>query len=161
MRHPWLTTIVPNRSILGPNRLKKHDWELRAVEAPYVDIQAAVSALTAYVHGSARRWIESSVPPAHSMPTSAEWWLVHQPFLELILDEGRYPAAARALKANRQESRQPMIDFEYGLARMLDGIEQRAKIAARVARVSGAMDRASHVNAKVPKGRPRASSKSN
>lgn len=58
--------------------------------------------------------------------TDEQWWYAHVPFLERIMDARRYPTAARVGSAAgeaHQSAYNPEHAFEFGLSRILDGVE--------------------------------------
>ena len=73
---------------------------------------------------------------------AAEEGHAHAPYLEKVLDPGRFPLAARVGTTAGQEYQaagDPARAFEFGLARLLDGIEVlvRDRAGAAPAAVTG------------------------
>ncbi|HEU5108618.1 MAG TPA: TetR/AcrR family transcriptional regulator [Micromonosporaceae bacterium] len=128
-RHPWLLQVATSRPVLGPNAIAKYDNELRAIDGiglTDVEMDSVLTLISGYVHGAARGAAEAAAAEQHTGQTDEQWWYAHAPFLERILDPGRYPTAAR-VGAAAGEHHQAAYDaehaFEFGLARVLDGIE--------------------------------------
>ncbi|MFC7546662.1 TetR/AcrR family transcriptional regulator [Plantactinospora sp. GCM10030261] len=130
LRHPWLLQVAAaSRPPLGPNTIAKYERELRAVDGiglTDLEMDAVVTLVTGYVHGAVRGAVEAAQAAASTGLTDEQWWHAHAPYLEKVLDPRRYPLAARVGSAAGQEYRaagDPARAFEFGLARILDGIE--------------------------------------
>jgi len=55
----------------------------------------------------------------------AEWWEVNAPLLEKVMDGSAYPLAGRVGQAAGEAynaASDPELAFEFGLARVIDGI---------------------------------------
>jgi hypothetical protein len=64
--------------------------------------------------------------------TDEQWWSMNTPLLEGLADPARYPTTVRigeAYKSGRMSAPDHERNFEFGLQRVLDGIE--AFIASR------------------------------
>ena len=135
LRHPWLLQVATGRPVLGPNLIAKYDHELRAVDGiglTDVEMDLIVSLLGDYVHGAVRSQIEAAQIRQRTGMTDEQWWARWAPLLEKVFDPERFPVAARvgaAAGAQYNAPADPARSFEFGLARVLDGIE--AFIAAR------------------------------
>ena len=78
-----------------------------------------------YVHGAVRGAVEAAQATARTGLTDEQWWQAHAPYLEKVMDPARYPTAARVGATAGQEyqaATDPTRAFEFGLARVLDGI---------------------------------------
>ncbi|PTL79877.1 TetR/AcrR family transcriptional regulator [Vitiosangium sp. GDMCC 1.1324] len=128
-RHPWMLQIATSRPVMGPNLIAKYDYELRAVSGiglTEVEMDSVVSLVAGHVEGAARRAVEAAQAEQHTGMTDEQWWAVHAPLLEKVLDASRYPTAARvgaAAGATYGAAHDPQHAFEFGLQRVLDGIE--------------------------------------
>ncbi|PYC64827.1 TetR/AcrR family transcriptional regulator [Micromonospora arborensis] len=137
-RHPWVLRIPVGRPSLGPHATAKYEYELRAVEGlglTEVEMDSVVRLVTDYAEGAARRAVEASVLERESGLTDEQWWRVCGPLLGAFVDGSRYPVATRvgsAAGAAHGGSYSPEHAFEFGLERMLDGIE--VFIASRTTR---------------------------
>lgn len=129
LRHPWLLQVATSRPVLGPNVIARYDHELRAVDGiglSDIDMDLLVSTVGNYVHGAARAAVESAQAAQKTGMTDEQWWATHAPLLEKVFDSERYPLAARvgaAADEEYQAAADPQRIFEFGLARLLDGIE--------------------------------------
>jgi AcrR family transcriptional regulator len=130
LRHPWLLQVATSRPVLGPNEAAKYDYELRAVDGiglSDVDMDLVVSLVTDYVHGAVRGAIEAAQAEQRSGKTDPEWWQTAGPLLEKVFTPERYPTATRvgaAAGAAYNSAHDPARSFEFGLQRVLDGIDR-------------------------------------
>jgi AcrR family transcriptional regulator len=139
-RHPWILQIPSARVSLGPHAMAKYDYELRAVAGiglTEVEMDSVVNLMTAHVEGAARRWFEAWQIERKSGMTDQQWWAVNGPALRELIDETRYPHASRVGAAAGEAyggAYQPEHAFEFGLARVLDGVERLVEQRARHSR---------------------------
>lgn len=128
-RHPWLLQVATSRPPLGPNLIAKYDGELRTIEGiglTDIEMDAVVTLITGYVHGAVRGAVEAAQGATHSGMTDQQWWEAHEPLLARIIDPEAFPVAARVGTAAGEEynaAYNPEHAFEFGLARVLDGIQ--------------------------------------
>jgi AcrR family transcriptional regulator len=128
-RHPWLLQVATSRPPLGPNSIAKYDGELRTIDGiglTDIEMDAVVTLITGYVHGAVRGAVEAAQAVQHTGMTDSEWWQAHEPLLAKIFDPEAYPVAARVGTAAGQEhdaAYNPEHAFEFGLTRILDGID--------------------------------------
>lgn len=129
LRHPWLLQVATSRPVLGPNVTAKYDYELRAIDGiglSDLEMDSVITLVTGFVHGAARGAVESAQAESLTGLTDQQWWAAHAPFLSRISDASRYPTAARVGQAAGEElnaAYSPEHAFEFGLERVLDGIE--------------------------------------
>jgi AcrR family transcriptional regulator len=129
LRHPWLLQVATTRPPLGPNLIAKYEYELRAVDGiglTDLEMDAVITLVTGYVHGAARPAVEAAQATRHTGMTEQQWWHAHAPYLEKVLDPNRFPLAARVGTTAGQEYQatgDPARAFEFGLDRLLDGVE--------------------------------------
>jgi AcrR family transcriptional regulator len=128
---PWLREVVERRTTLGPLSMS---WLNAAVESladsglPPGDVIAAVLLVDGHVRSTAQL--------LSGAPATAEWAQNFGRVLELVMADERYPAISRLVQTGAfapAEDGRP-IPFEFGLQRVLDGLEtyiaQRAKPGA-------------------------------
>ncbi|MEH0938513.1 TetR/AcrR family transcriptional regulator [Micromonospora psammae] len=138
LRHPWLLQVATTRPPLGPHVIARYDYELRAVEGiglTDLEMDAVVTMVDSYVHGAVRGAVEAAQAAQRTGMTEEQWWRAHAPYLEKAMDPRRFPTAARVGSAAGQEyqaASDPARAFEFGLARLLDGVA--ALVAGRAAR---------------------------
>jgi AcrR family transcriptional regulator len=129
LRHPWLLQVMAmSRPPLGPNSIAVYDHQLRAVDGiglTELEMDSVVSMVGVYVQGTARAAVEASASVRDTGQTDDEWWSDYAPLLEKVFDADKYPVAAR-VGAVAGETYQSAYDarhgFEFGLARILDGV---------------------------------------
>ncbi|NJK31536.1 MAG: hypothetical protein HC927_03425 [Deltaproteobacteria bacterium] len=87
-----------------------------------------------YVRGSARIHVGMAREQQRKHKTAHELDQVYARIFEQVATTERYPMIARALAAGMfTPSDPPRDEFEFGLARVLDGIEARVRGLAGVA----------------------------
>jgi AcrR family transcriptional regulator len=129
-RHPWLLQVAAtSRPPLGPNLIAKYDYELRAVDGTGltdVEMDAVVTLVGGFVHGAARGAAEAGQVARRTGVTDEQWWHATAPYLQRVFDARRFPVAARVGAAAGEAHRaayDPRHAFEFGLQRILDGVE--------------------------------------
>jgi AcrR family transcriptional regulator len=128
-RHPWLLEITMVRPVLGPNVIARYDHELAALDGiglTDVEMDAVVSLLAGHVEGAARRALEAAHAERNTGQSDEEWWGARAPLLEKLLDPERFPTAVRVGAAAGEEHNAayaPEHSFEFGLHRILDGVQ--------------------------------------
>lgn len=129
LRHPWMLQVATSRPVLGPNLTAKYDYELHAVDGiglSDVEMDSVLTLITGFVHGTARGAVDSLQAESATGMTDQQWWAAHAPFLGRIADTSRFPLATRVGETSAQEygsAYSPDHAFEFGLQRVLDGIE--------------------------------------
>ncbi len=128
LAHPWLLDAPPWRHVLGPNWLARYERQLEALESadiPDLDRDRILSVLTSFVVGNAREAVSARTAPSRSGMSDAEWWEAVAPELDAVIPDGAYPLANRVGSAAGelyQAPGAPAEVFEFGLARLLDGL---------------------------------------
>ncbi|WP_328994000.1 TetR/AcrR family transcriptional regulator [Kribbella sp. NBC_01245] len=133
LRHRWLIQVATSRPPMGPNVMAKYERELSIVEGiglSDIDMDAAIALMNEYVHGAVRGAIESDQIQKESGLTHEEWWVKLAPVLARVPQLVDYPLANRVGTAVGVEFNAPYdpdYSFEFGLGRVLDGIESLLK----------------------------------
>jgi len=128
-RHPWLLEISTGRPPLGPNLLDKYEYELRAVEGlglTDVEMDSVVALVDGHAASTARTSVHVAQAPQRTGMTEQEWWDKTGPVLARLIDPDAYPLGNRVGTASSIEYQGavgPRHAFDFGLARILDGIE--------------------------------------
>ncbi|MEU6248170.1 TetR/AcrR family transcriptional regulator C-terminal domain-containing protein [Glycomyces sp. NPDC047010] len=132
-RHPWAASVSPGRPPLGPGQCAKYEHELRAFEGLGLDdvgMDDALGYLLGFVRTTARDAASVDAERAASSMSDQEWWARNGPLLAKVLDPERFPTAVRVGEA-AGEAHGGAYDaghaFEFGLARVLDGLERFIK----------------------------------
>jgi AcrR family transcriptional regulator len=125
-RHPWLAPLTAGRPTLGPQALGHYEFALAATTSLTADATSAVGVvdmIMAYVLGAAAREMAEAETQRRTGMTEQEWRARVGPYVQQIVQSGRYPQLARAvLEAEDLDHEQR---FESGLACVLDGIASR------------------------------------
>lgn len=128
-RHPWLLQVATSRPVLGPNVTAKYDYELRAIDGiglTDVEMDSVITLITGFVHGTARGAVEAAQAESQTGMSDEQWWAAHAPFFSRIADPNRFPTAARVGQAAGEAlgaAYSAEHAFEFGLQRVLDGIQ--------------------------------------
>ncbi|MBE1491952.1 winged helix-turn-helix transcriptional regulator [Plantactinospora soyae] len=127
-RHPWVLPIVAGtwRPPLGPNVLANFEWVLRAVDGFGLD-RATMTQLyftvSDYVQGAAL-YVRNEAEDERRTGVSAEqWWAAESATLAGLLRTGRFPLVSGLFDPATGAPTLVAKDFEFGLRRVLDGIE--------------------------------------
>jgi AcrR family transcriptional regulator len=130
-RHPWAVTAY-SRPVLGPNVIDGYEALLAALAdsglAPG-DIVNAAELVGHYVGGAARRAAEEAEVARRTGVSDDQWWSARESFWERYFDVERYPTISAMWDSDAFEARADA--FEFGLQRVLDGIEAYLATAAR------------------------------
>jgi AcrR family transcriptional regulator len=137
-RHPWLLHVSQARPLFGPNSMAAYDAALRTVAGLGLSghEMAAMTALVSfYVQGTARTLTEFRQAPQRTGVTDEQWWGAQLPFMEKAFADGRFPTLAAVHASGAYEPDDDFFSFEFGLQRVLDGVE--TFIQARSAQLPG------------------------
>jgi AcrR family transcriptional regulator len=139
-RHPWMLEVIAFRPPMGPGVIAKYDRELRALEGvglSDVEMDSVLHLVLGYVLSSARQALEATLVEQRTGLTDEEWWSAQAPLLEQVLEPDRFPTASRVGTAASKAYEglwDPDHSFEFGLQRVLDGIEVLVKSRAAESR---------------------------
>ncbi|SDB84598.1 transcriptional regulator, TetR family [Sanguibacter gelidistatuariae] len=129
-RHPWLLQVDSSRPPLGPGVSDRYEWQLAAVEGlglSDLEMDQTLTLLVSVVAGPARAARAAQRTNESSGMSDRGWWEINAPLLEKVMDGGRFPLSGR-VGQNVGElyngASASTLSFEFGLARVLDGIEQ-------------------------------------
>ncbi len=122
-RHPWLLQVNQSRPMLGPSALDGMESILARIKPmglPDPELVSAVIMVDGYVVGAARTQVYQQEAERRTGLTDSEFWEAHLPVLTEIMASGRYPFLANLA----DDAWGPAFDhFEFGLQRILDGLE--------------------------------------
>jgi AcrR family transcriptional regulator len=122
-RHPWLVDASLSRGLMGPNQTAVLDALLRTVGGLGLtggQMMAVVGAVISYVRGQARQLAETARAEQRSGMSDELFWQEFAPLLDPYLDAERFPTLAAVW---RKDDLSWEDEFEFGLERLLDGIE--------------------------------------
>ncbi|MFD5748320.1 TetR/AcrR family transcriptional regulator [Streptomyces sp. NPDC127033] len=122
-RHPWLLSVNQARPVLGPNAVRGLETTLSRLEDMGLSDPERVSVIImveGYVIGTARTQVHAIEAEKKTGITHEEFWKAQEPVLSRAMTSGVYPVMATL----SEESFGPGFDhFEFGLQRLLDGLE--------------------------------------
>jgi AcrR family transcriptional regulator len=120
-RHPWLLEVSLTRGLMGPNQTAVLDALLRILAGTGLtsgQMMSVVGLVTSYVQGRARQHADAARIEQRSGMSDGQFWREFAPLLEPHLDG--FPALAAVWW---DEDLSWEGEFEFGLERLLDGIE--------------------------------------
>jgi AcrR family transcriptional regulator len=132
LAHPWMLGVSNYRAPLGPNGLRKYERELQAIaEAGLddLDMDLLVTSLSSFVRGAARFALEGQAAPQQTGQTDAEWWEANAQLLGRLARPEDFPLASRvgtAVGTAYDNMAHPVVAFEFGLRRFIDGAKALA-----------------------------------
>ncbi|HEX2212450.1 MAG TPA: TetR/AcrR family transcriptional regulator [Mycobacterium sp.] len=136
-QHPWVASLATTRPPLGPGMMAKYDHELGAFDGlglSDLEMDAALTYVLGFVASVARIAIDSRHAGVDSGMTDRMWWERAEPLLAKAFDADRYPLAARVGAAAGQahdSAYSAEHAYEFGLARVLDGLTPVIEAATR------------------------------
>ena len=128
-RHSWVLQVDTSRPPLGPGSTDRYEYQLTLVDGLGIgdlDMNSIVTLVTGFTAGCARSAVEAQQTRSASGQTDLQWWEANVPVLERVMDESRYPLSGRVGQVAGEYFQAPgdaSYEFEFGLARMLDGID--------------------------------------
>jgi AcrR family transcriptional regulator len=134
-RHPWIIRVGTHRPPLGPNVLANVEATLRAIDGLDLspeEMDQVTTLVGDYVRGAVRAALDAREIERETGMTDEQWWAMNTPLLEGLIDPARYPTTVKIGEAYKSGAMPPpdrMRTFEFGLQRVLDGVE--AFIAGR------------------------------
>ncbi|MEU0566306.1 TetR/AcrR family transcriptional regulator [Nonomuraea sp. NPDC005983] len=150
-RHPWLAEVRGTRHVPGPNAVALYEYMLSTVAGTGLrpaEMIAVVGLVGRFIDAEALVLVETSREERHSGVSEEEWWGARDSLYERL---DRYPTLSYLWEAGGYD--QPEDSFEFGLRRVLDGIEvlikERDEKRDETCRVCGT------VLEGAPSGRPR------
>jgi AcrR family transcriptional regulator len=124
-RHPWVLQVATIHPPMGPNEVAWGDAALRSLSGTGLtdrEIVAVINVMDGYVRGVARRSVDAAQVEQRTGLTDEQWYASRAPLLETLIDPARYPTMRRFHDTGVFHD--PIDDFEFGLHRLLDGIQQ-------------------------------------
>jgi AcrR family transcriptional regulator len=127
-QRPWMLHVPLAGPPMGPNSLAWMEAALAALEDTGLlpdDMLFVLLLVTVYVRGEAQLGFGMAEAEERTGVPSQERDEVYAQMMQSLLSSGRYPALARITAAGVFEltENDPDIDFEFGLSRILDGVE--------------------------------------
>ncbi|MEU9605603.1 TetR/AcrR family transcriptional regulator [Streptomyces sp. NPDC048057] len=129
-RHPWLADLGEERQIPGPHGVASFERALSVAARtglPPAQVIAVVTLVGDFVDGAARKLALASRTEQRTGVSDEEWWGARSSLYDQ-LDE-RYPTLTRLYEEGGYEA--PLDPFEFGLRRVLDGVEALVAVAGQ------------------------------
>lgn len=127
LRHPWVVSLsVPGLMLMGPGETARGEFAMKAVSGiglsprEMVDV---VNLVDGYVRGVAQITAGLRIATRESGIDYDDWWERATPSLERFIQQSRYPTLYGVWASGAFEVA-PDEGFEFGLARLLDGVER-------------------------------------
>ncbi|MBE1490488.1 AcrR family transcriptional regulator [Plantactinospora soyae] len=128
-RHPWMLQIGTSRPVLGPNAMARYEHELRAIDGiglTDIEMDSVVNLVAGHVASAARQALDATSVEQRTGMTDEQWWSARAPLLDALTEGHHYPTAARVGATVGEaygSAVNPVHAFEFGLHRLLDGID--------------------------------------
>ena len=129
-KHPWMLQITIGRPVLGPHASLKYEAELRPLDKlglSDVEMDATLTLILSHVEGCARTQATLEQTQHETGLTDAEWWVIHAPLLDKVIDPTLFPVATRVGTSAGQAyqgASSPEHAFTFGIDRILAGISE-------------------------------------
>ena len=124
LRHPWLASQATSRLALGPNTLQAAEFASAVVAqlTPNTTTAGAIlGALLGFVHGAVTEELGELEAQRRTGISEEAWRAELAPYVRSVIDSGRYPHFAEVVIS--AEDLDYDEQFEFGLDRLLDGVE--------------------------------------
>jgi AcrR family transcriptional regulator len=127
LRHPWMAVHGTGRRSLGPNTARRYEQVLSAIDSLGLEIDEMlmmIETLDAFVRGHAIEDLAEQEAVRRSGLSQDEWMQVQTPYVQSLIDSGRYPLLARVVLDARAPHDPNRLEhgFNLGLERVLDGL---------------------------------------
>lgn len=120
-QHPWLAEVRGARRLPGPHGVAFYERMLTAVAGsglPAADVVAVVGLVGRFIDSEALLLVEAAETERSTGVSDEQWWSGRDAVFERLSD---YPTLTRLWTDGGFD--RPADPFEFGLARLLDGIE--------------------------------------
>jgi AcrR family transcriptional regulator len=128
-RHPWLAPALSiTRPQLLPNGMRHTEWALRALSGLGLSIQEMMNihiTLFSHIRGLALNLEAEAQAEQDSGLTSDEWNDTQEQGFRAIAAAGHLPMLSRLVDSDMELDLDQL--FEFGLGRLLDGMEQHVR----------------------------------
>lgn len=125
LEHPWLVYVDRSRPLLGPNALAGFNQYLGGLkDAGLTDQErvAVIATIDAFTLSMARARVNALDAVTQSGITDEEFWKAQEPVLIKAMSTGNFPHVAALTDDAFDLSHERL--FEFGLARILDGLDE-------------------------------------
>lgn len=127
-RHPWMIRIALSGPPLGPNQVAWFEAGLRAISGTglsQAEMISTVMLVSGYIRNEARFTFELAQAEQHTGIAPAAWGIAYARLLRTVIEADRFPTLFALIASGvfEQPIGNPDEDLEFGLQRILDGIE--------------------------------------
>lgn len=127
-RHPWMVRVAIGGPPLGPKQMAWFESALRAISGTGLDegeMISTVMLVSGYVRSEARFTAELAQAEQHTGVAAGEWGKAYGQFLRKVIETDRFPTLSDIVASEVFEEPEgdPNENLEFGLQRILDGIE--------------------------------------
>jgi AcrR family transcriptional regulator len=142
-RHPWALEVSGARALLGPNETARFELALSIVDRLGLtgrEMVAVVSLVSGYVRGAAQRASDARYAEQRTGLSEEQWWTARAPLLDQYLEPARFPTLVAVQRSGGFDEpdavesynlQRALDDFEFGLQRVLDGVEMLLRARSR------------------------------
>jgi AcrR family transcriptional regulator len=127
LRHPWMAIQGAGRRNLGPNTARRYEQVLSAIDGLGLEIDemlVMLETLDAFIRGRTLEELSEQEAVRRSGLDREEWMRLQGPYVESLIDSGRYPLLTRVVLDARAPHDPDRLKngFDLGLERVLDGL---------------------------------------
>jgi AcrR family transcriptional regulator len=127
LRHPWMAIHGAGTRNFGPNTVQRYEQALSAIDGLGLEIDemlVMVETLDAFTRGRSLEDLSEQEAVRRSGLDQAEWMQTQVPYIESLIESGRYPLLTRVVLDARtpHDPEHLAHGFEVGLERVLDGL---------------------------------------
>ena len=136
-RHPWLRHVSTIRPPVGPGMLAEREYVLstmRGLGLSPQQLDAAALAVTAFVNATTILEVESAEVERTTGQSNDAWWQDRTALWEKYFDVDRHPTMTQVWHAggfDKSTAEATSVAYEFGLQRLLDGVQAVADQDAR------------------------------
>jgi AcrR family transcriptional regulator len=124
-RHPWMLQVAVGRPVLGPNEMAALEAQLGVVAGLGLterEMLGIVTLIDGYVRGMAQQFVDAAQAAQRTGVSDEQFWAAVGSGLEKVVSDDRYPLLEKVWSGGDLDQTEEDL-FEFGLQRMLDGIE--------------------------------------
>jgi AcrR family transcriptional regulator len=127
LRHPWMAVLSAGLRSFGPNTAQCYERVLGAIDGLGLDIDemlVMLETLDAFVRGRVFEELSEQEAVRRSGLDREQWMKTQAPYIESLIDSGRYPLLARIVLDARAPHDPDRLEhgFDLGLEHVLDGL---------------------------------------
>jgi AcrR family transcriptional regulator len=127
LRHPWMLQVAVGRPVLGPNELAAVERQLGVVAGLGLtehEMMGVIGLVDSHVRGVAQLFVDAAQAAQRTGVSDEQFWTAVSSGLEAAVREDRFPLLWKVSTAGVFDpAADEMFLFEFGLQRVLDGVE--------------------------------------